>query len=134
MMPNVWEQYKYNGFGSNELQTERLNRLNKQKFLSQNMYIDLWPRCRTSESCQTCRCAFRAFGFGNNGKERAVSTMAMLRHAVPWTLDINKRFIIVAPVAKSFGFTIEDTIDITGTLANAGFDASSAATAQVKNR
>lgn len=35
----------------------------------------------------------------------------------------------IGPVAKSFGFTIEDTIALLGNLANAGFDASSAATA-----
>ncbi|MDE5750096.1 MAG: phage tail tape measure protein, partial [Duncaniella sp.] len=36
---------------------------------------------------------------------------------------------IVGPVAASFGFTIEETIALLGSLANAGFDASSAATA-----
>ena len=36
------------------------------------------------------------------------------------------------PVARSFGFTLEDTIALTGQLKNAGFDASSAATATRK--
>lgn len=36
---------------------------------------------------------------------------------------------IVGPVAKSFGFSLRDTTTLLGTLANAGFDASSAATA-----
>ncbi len=35
----------------------------------------------------------------------------------------------IGPVAKSFGFTIQDTIALLGALANSGFDASSAATA-----
>lgn len=35
----------------------------------------------------------------------------------------------VGPVAKSFGFSLRDTTTLLGTLANAGFDASSAATA-----
>lgn len=36
---------------------------------------------------------------------------------------------IVGPVAKSFGFSLRDTVALLGTLANSGFDASSAATA-----
>ena len=36
---------------------------------------------------------------------------------------------IVGPVAQSFGFSARDTISLLGSLANAGFDASSAATA-----
>lgn len=36
---------------------------------------------------------------------------------------------IVGPVANTFGFSIKDTIALLGSLANAGFDASSAATA-----
>ena len=36
---------------------------------------------------------------------------------------------IVGPVAKAFGFSVKDTVALLGTLANAGFDASSAATA-----
>lgn len=35
----------------------------------------------------------------------------------------------IGPVAKAFGFSIQDTIALLGSLANAGFDASSAATA-----
>ena len=35
----------------------------------------------------------------------------------------------VGPVAKTFGFSLRDTVALLGTLANAGFDASSAATA-----
>ena len=35
----------------------------------------------------------------------------------------------IAPVAKTFGFSIEETTALLGTLANSGFDASSAATA-----
>lgn len=35
----------------------------------------------------------------------------------------------VGPVAKTFGFSVKDTVTLLGTLANAGFDASSAATA-----
>lgn len=35
----------------------------------------------------------------------------------------------VGPVAKAFGFSLRDTVALLGTLANAGFDASSAATA-----
>ena len=35
----------------------------------------------------------------------------------------------IAPVAHAFGFSIEETTALLGTLANSGFDASSAATA-----
>ena len=42
---------------------------------------------------------------------------------------LNDALSIVGPVANTFGFSIEDTTALLGALANAGFDASSAATA-----
>lgn len=42
---------------------------------------------------------------------------------------LNEALSIVGPVANTFGFSIEDTTALLGSLANAGFDASSAATA-----
>mgnify|MGYP002624898441 CR=1 FL=1 len=42
---------------------------------------------------------------------------------------LNEALSIVGPVANTFGFSIEDTTALLGALANAGFDASSAATA-----
>lgn len=72
----------------------------------------------------------RAFGLEASNMERVVSTMAVA--TTKSALDFNAldtAMSTVAPVAKSLGFTIEDTTALLGTLANSGFDASSAATA-----
>lgn len=74
--------------------------------------------------------SLRAFGLEAKDMERAVSTMAVA--TTKSALDfgaLDTAMSNIAPVAKSFGFTIEDTTALLGTLANSGFDASSAATA-----
>lgn len=62
--------------------------------------------------------------------ERVVSTLgvATTKTALDFSF-LETGLSTVAPVAKSFGFSIEDTTALLGQLANAGFDASSAATA-----
>lgn len=74
--------------------------------------------------------ALRAFGLDSTEMERVVSTMgvATSKSALDFTY-LQNSLSTVAPVAKQFGFTIEDTTALLGTLANSGFDASSAATA-----
>lgn len=74
--------------------------------------------------------ALRAFGLDASEMERVVSTMAVA--TANSALDFSKlqtSMSIVSPVAKQFGFTIEDTVALLGKLSDAGFDASSAATA-----
>lgn len=74
--------------------------------------------------------ALRAFGLDSSEMERVVSTMgvATSKSALDFTY-LQNSMSTVAPVAKKFGFSIEDTTALLGTLANSGFDASSAATA-----
>ncbi|MDR0799796.1 MAG: phage tail tape measure protein [Dysgonamonadaceae bacterium] len=73
--------------------------------------------------------ALRAFGLDSSETERVVSAMAA--GANKSALDFNylqTAMSTVAPVAKTFGFTIEDTVALLGALSNSGFDASTAAT------
>lgn len=72
----------------------------------------------------------RAFGLDASETERVVSAMAV--STTKSALDFNKLQVSlskVSPVAKSFGFTIEETLGLLGTLANAGFEGSSIGTA-----
>jgi TP901 family phage tail tape measure protein len=74
--------------------------------------------------------SLRAFGLEASEMERVVSVMGVA--TTKSALDFGKLqtgLSTVAPVAKSFGFSIEDTTALLGTLANSGFDASSSATA-----
>ncbi len=74
--------------------------------------------------------ALRAFNLDSTETERVTASMAVAadRSALSFS-DFETAMSIVSPVANSFGFTIEDTVSLLGTLSNAGFDASSAATA-----
>ena len=74
--------------------------------------------------------SLRAFGLDASEVDRVVSTLAVA--TTKSALDFQKLengLSTVAPVAKAFGFSIEDTTALLGQLANAGFDASTAATA-----
>lgn len=74
--------------------------------------------------------ALRAFGASSKEMRRYVSTMAVAttKSALSFA-DLSTAISTAAPVAKAFGFTIEDLMALMGSLKNAGFDASSAATA-----
>ena len=74
--------------------------------------------------------ALRGFNLPASEMERVVSTLGVA--TTKTALDFSKLeagLSTVAPVAASFGFSIEDTTALLGQLSNAGFDASSAATA-----
>ena len=74
--------------------------------------------------------ALRAFGLDASEAERVASVLGVA--TTKTALDIGQLetgLSTVAPVAASFGFSIEDTTALLGQLSNAGFDASSAATA-----
>jgi len=74
--------------------------------------------------------ALRGFGLDASEMERVVSTLgvATTKSALDFE-KLNAGLSTVAPVANAFGFSIEDTTALLGGLANAGFDASSSATA-----
>lgn len=74
--------------------------------------------------------ALRAFGLEADQMERVVSTLgvATTKTALDFSA-LETGLSTVAPVAAAFGFSIEDSTALLGQLANAGFDASSAATA-----
>lgn len=74
--------------------------------------------------------ALRSFNLPATEMERVVSVLGV--STTKSALDFSKleaSMATIAPVASSFGFSIEDTTALLGTLSNAGFDASSAATA-----
>ena len=71
-------------------------------------------------------------GFGLEAKDTTHLLDVMAAATTKSALDFSKletSVSIVAPVAHAFGLTVEDTVTLLGALANAGFDASSAATA-----
>ena len=74
--------------------------------------------------------ALRMFNADTRETERYVSAMAVAttKSALSFSY-LQTALPIVGPVAKSFNFTIEDTLALLGKLADAGFDASMAATA-----
>lgn len=74
--------------------------------------------------------ALRAFGLEAEDAESAMATLAIgtTTSALSFN-DYATMLSTTAPVAKAFGFTLEDTVTLMGALKNANFDASSAATA-----
>lgn len=74
--------------------------------------------------------ALRMFGLPASKTEDMLSGLAVSTNKSALSFsDLNEALSIVGPVANTFGFSIEDTTALLGALANAGFDASSAATA-----
>lgn len=82
------------------------------------------------EAAQLAGAALRAFGGDTTETARYVSAMAVAttKSALDFTY-LQNSMSTIAPVAHAFGFSIEETTALLGTLANSGFDASSAATA-----
>lgn len=74
--------------------------------------------------------ALRIFGADADEMDRYVSAMAVSTNKSALSFSkLATAIPIVAPVAKAFGFEIEDVLTLLGKLSDAGFDASSAATA-----
>jgi TP901 family phage tail tape measure protein len=74
--------------------------------------------------------ALRAFNLESSEMDRVVSTLGVA--TTKTALDVSQLetgLSTVAPVAATFGFSIEETTALLGQLSNAGFDASSSATA-----
>lgn len=106
---------------------------NKQEILDATQYVLRFAGATGAElpaAAKLAGAAIRSFGLETTETERAVSAMAIAttRSAMDFAY-LETSLSTVAPVAKAFGFTIEDTMALLGMLANAGFDASSAATA-----
>lgn len=82
------------------------------------------------EAASVAGAAIRAFGADASETGKYVATMAVAttKSALSFA-DLSTAISTAAPVAKAFGFTIEDVVTLIGALKNAGFDASSAATA-----
>lgn len=125
---------KYTALEVTNLQTE-LAKLgfNKQEILEATQYVLRFAGATGAELPEAAKlagAAIRAFGLETTDTERVVSAMAITttRSAMDFGY-LQTALSTVAPVAQAFGFTIEDTMSLLGTLANAGFDASTAATA-----
>lgn len=105
---------------------------NKQQIRNMTEPILLFATATSAdlpEAAKLAGAALRSFEMTSEQTERAVSAMAVA--TTKTALDF--RFLetamsTIAPVARALGFTIEDTVALLGTLANSGFDASTAAT------
>ena len=73
--------------------------------------------------------ALRMFGLEAQESGRVVSAMAIGTSKSALSFEyLASSLSSIGPVASAFGFSIEDTVALLGALANAGFDASTAAT------
>lgn len=82
------------------------------------------------EAAKVAGVAVRAFGLDTLETENAVSTLAVATTKSALSFgDYETILSKLGPVAKAYGFTLEDTVALTGKLRDAGFDASTAATA-----
>lgn len=83
-----------------------------------------------SEAAALSGAALRMFNADTKDTEQYVSAMAIATSKSALSFSyLATALPIVGPVAKAFNFTIEDTLALLGKLADAGFDASSSATA-----
>lgn len=74
--------------------------------------------------------ALRAFGYRAEETERVVSVLTVGANRSALSFEFFETAMKnIAPVARAYGFEIEDTVALLGALANAGFDASTASTA-----
>lgn len=81
-------------------------------------------------AAQVAGAALRGFGLDVSEMDRVVSVLGVATTKSALSFEHYQTSLSkVAPVAASFGFSIEDTTALLGQLANAGFDASTAATA-----
>lgn len=106
---------------------------NEKEILDSTQYILQFATATGSDipaAAQLAGAAMRAFGLEATEMQRVVSAMgvATTKSALDFTY-LQNSMSTIAPVANAFGFSIEETTALLGTLANSGFDASSAATA-----
>ena len=128
------ETTEYTAAQVTQMQTE-LAKLgfNQQEILDATEYILQFATATGADipsAAKLAGAALRSFDMDATETQRAVSAMAVAttKSALDFSY-LENSMSTIAPVAKAFGFTIEDTTALLGTLANSGFDASSAATA-----
>ena len=81
-------------------------------------------------AAKTAGAAVRVFGLNASETEDAVATLAVATTKSGLTFEAFDTILsTVGPVAKAYGFTLEDVVALTGELATAGFEANKAATA-----
>ena len=82
------------------------------------------------QAAQLAGATLRIFGLQASQNEDTLGVLAVAtnKSALNFTY-LQNAMSTVGPVARTFGFSVRDTTALLGTLANAGFDASSAATA-----
>ena len=82
------------------------------------------------EAANLAGAALRGFGLDASEMDRVSSVLAVSTSKSALSFEkLATAIPIVAPVAKQFGFSIEDTVTMIGKLSDAGMDASMAATA-----
>ena len=108
------------GFGQGSI-------LSMQKYIlhfATAMGVDL------GEAAEVAGSTLRSFNLSSKDTEDALSVLVEGANRSALSFEKYKTSIgTVFPVAKTFGFTLRDVVALLGSLANAGFDASSAATA-----
>lgn len=83
-----------------------------------------------SSAASLAGATLRIFGLEAKDTEDLLSVLAVSTNKSALNFSyLQTSMSIVGPVAKAFGFSVRDTVTLLGSLANAGFDASSAATA-----
>lgn len=82
------------------------------------------------EAAQLAGATLRTFNLQARDSEDVLGAMAVATNKSALNFSyLQTSMSIVGPVANTFGIDVKDTISLLGSLANAGFDASSAATA-----
>ena len=83
-----------------------------------------------SDAASVAGSTLRAFNLASKDTEDVLATLAVATNKSALSFDrIQNSIGTVFPVANAFGLSVKDTTALLGALANAGFDASSAATA-----
>ena len=117
-----------------QLQTElaKLGFSEKEISKSSNAILDLAMATGAdlASAAKIAGSAIRAFNMDASEMERVASVLAVATTKSALSIgDYETALSTVAPVAKTFGFSIEETVALIGKLKDAGFDASSAGTA-----
>lgn len=83
-----------------------------------------------SETASLAGATLRMFGLATEDTQKVSDVLAASCSKSALSFEfLNSAMSTVGPVANAFGMSLEDTVGILGILANAGFDASSSATA-----
>lgn len=107
------------GFNRQEIKDSQKDILNFATALDANL----------ADAATLAGASLRAFGASTTETERYVSAMTISANRTVLSFEyLATAMPIVAPVAKAFNFSIEDTLALLGQLSNSGFDASMAAT------